>query len=99
MSLDGAALMLRHSRHAGVLTTLSLHCIVWIVDLLLRHVATLRNTWHAAMVGREGGDLFGRFGDIARVNAILVAGWFWSIETRLEGRVRKIVARDEMCFT
>jgi hypothetical protein len=76
--------MLRHSRHTGILTTLSLHAIVGIIDWLLRHVTTLRNTTrHATMVGRKGGNVFGRFGDIARINTVLVAGWFWSIETCL----------------
>ena len=84
MSLDGTTLMLRHSGHAGVLTTLSLHPIVWIVDLLLRHVTTWSDTArHATMIWGKGGDVFRRFGDIASVNAILIAGWFCSVKTCL----------------
>ncbi len=84
VNLDCAALVLRHSRHAGILTTLSLHTIVWIIDLLLRHVTTLRNTTrHATMVGREGGDVFGRLGNIASVNTVLITSRFWSIQTSL----------------
>jgi hypothetical protein len=88
VSLDGAALMLRHPGHAGILTTLSLHPVVCIIDLLLRHVTTLRNTArHAAVVGRKGGHIFGRLGDVARVDAVLVASWLGSIETCLSSTV------------
>lgn len=84
-NLDGTTLMLSHSRHTSVLTTLSLHAIICITNLLLRHITTLRNTTrHAAMVGRKGGNIFRRFGDIASLDAILVTRWFWSVETCLQ---------------
>lgn len=35
------------------------------------------------MVGREGGDVFGRFATIARINAILFASWFCRVKTCL----------------
>jgi hypothetical protein len=83
--------MLSHAGYAGVLATLSLHTVVWIIDLLLGHVAALRNaTRHAAMVGWHRGHVFRRFWNITRFNTILVASWFWSVETSLEGQISAV---------
>jgi hypothetical protein len=77
--------MLRHSRHAGILISLAGNTVVPIIDLLLWHVTTRGNTaLHAAVIGREGGNVFGRVGNIASVNTVLIAGWFGSIEACLE---------------
>jgi hypothetical protein len=75
--------MLRHSRHARILIGLTCDTVVPI-HLLLWHVTTLRNTaLHAAVVGRKGGNVFRRVGNITRVD-VSIAGWFWSIEACLE---------------
>jgi len=76
--------MLRHSRHARILAGLTCNTVVSIIHLLLWHVTTLGNTaLHAAVIGREGGNVFGRVGDIIRGD-IPIADWFWSIEACLE---------------
>lgn len=83
MCLDSPTLMLGHSRHGCILAAL-LHTVIRITDLWLRHVTTLRDaTRYSTMIRGKGGDVLGRFRTITSVDAILIAGWFWGIETGL----------------
>jgi hypothetical protein len=93
--------MLRHPRHARILASLAGNTVVSIIDLLLWHVTTLGNTaLHAAVIGREGGDVFGRVGDFTSVDTILIAGWFWSIEASLEQRSAMLChVSGNLCLT
>lgn len=100
VNLDGAALMLRHLRHACVLSTLLLCLKILIVHLLLITVVAGIDlawaAWHACLLWRKGANIFGRFGNIGSLDTV-VGCWFWSIQTGLQGSVSRCACTVITC--